>query len=116
MFCKKDIPENFKIFTRKHLCWSLFFLIKLQGKARNFIKKRLQHRCFDVNIMKFLKTPFLHKTSGRLLLNFELYTFEILSSLKQIFYRLCLCGCSTFQEVLIEECDDHFIRLFLNQE
>ena len=27
-------------------------------KARNFIKKKLQHRCFPVNITKFLRTPF----------------------------------------------------------
>ena len=29
----------------------------------NFIKKRLQHRCFPVIIAEFLRTPFL-KTSG----------------------------------------------------
>ena len=29
-------------------------------------KKRLQHRCFPVNFAKFLKTPFLQNTSGRL--------------------------------------------------
>ena len=45
----------------KHLCWSLFF-IKLQ--ACNFIKKRLQHRCFPVKSAKFFKTLFLQNTSG----------------------------------------------------
>ena len=35
-------------------------LNKVAGlKAWNFIKKRLQHRCFPVNIAKFLKAPFL---------------------------------------------------------
>ena len=29
-----------------------------------FIKKRLRHRCFYVNLMKFLKRPFLWNTSG----------------------------------------------------
>ena len=29
VFCKKDVLKNFEIFTRKHLCWSLF-LIKLK--------------------------------------------------------------------------------------
>ena len=43
------------------------FLIKLQ-QASNFIEKRLWHRCFPVNFMKFLRTPFLQNTSGRLLL------------------------------------------------
>ena len=34
-------------------------------KARNFIKKKLQHRCFPVNIAKFLRTSFfLQNTSG----------------------------------------------------
>ena len=30
----------------------------------NFLKKRRQHRCFPVNIAKFLRTPFLQNTSG----------------------------------------------------
>ena len=33
----------------------------------NFIKKRLWYRCFPVNFRKFLRTPFLQNTSGRLL-------------------------------------------------
>ena len=32
-------------------------------KACNFIKKRLQHSCFPVNIAKFLRVPFLQNTS-----------------------------------------------------
>ena len=43
------LAKNFSIFTRKHICWSLFF---------NFIEKRLQNRCFPVNIGKFLKKLF----------------------------------------------------------
>ena len=35
--------------------WSLF-LIKLQ--PCDIMKKRLQHRCFPVNIAKFLRTAF----------------------------------------------------------
>ena len=38
------------------------------GKACNFIKKRLQHRCFLVNIGKFLRTPILKNICERLLL------------------------------------------------
>ena len=44
MFYKTDALKNFAIFTGKHLYWR-FFLI-------NFIKKRLQRRCFPVNIKK----------------------------------------------------------------
>ena len=42
-----------KNFTKKHQCRSLF-LRKLQ--AYNFKKKQLLHRCFPVNIAKFLRT------------------------------------------------------------
>ena len=50
MFYKIDALKNLAIFTGKHLCWR-FFLI-------NVIKKRLQHRCFPVNIAKCLSTAF----------------------------------------------------------
>ena len=33
--------------------------------------KRLWHRCFPVNFVKFVRTPFLQNTSGRLLLKVE---------------------------------------------
>ena len=59
---KKVVLKNFAIFTGKHLCWSLF-LIK-------FIKQRLQHRCFPVNISKFLRIPILKIIYGQLLLCF----------------------------------------------
>ena len=37
-------------------------------KSYNFIKKRLQHRCFPLNIAKFLRTPTLKNICERLLL------------------------------------------------
>ena len=36
--------RNFSIFPEKHLRWSLFLI--------NFIERRLQHRCFLLNIAK----------------------------------------------------------------
>ena len=38
------------------------FNIVADLKARNFIKKRLQHRCFPVSIAIFLKTAFFYRT------------------------------------------------------
>ena len=42
-----------------------------------FIKKRLQHKCFSVNIAKFLRTPILKNTANgcfcELLLSFKGY-------------------------------------------
>ena len=37
-------------------------------QACNFVKKRHQHRCFPVNITKFLRTPILKDICQRLLL------------------------------------------------
>ena len=59
------VPRNFAKFTGKHLCQSLF-LNKVADL--NFIKKRLKHRWFPANFLKFLKTCFQQNTSGRLLL------------------------------------------------
>ena len=58
-----DILQNrvvkiFAKFTEQHLCWSLF-LIKLQPSGLElFLKKKLQHRCFPLNFVKFIRTPF----------------------------------------------------------
>ena len=54
---KKAALKSFAVFTGKH------------QKACNFIKKRLQHNCFPVNIGKFLKTPILKNICERLLLH-----------------------------------------------
>ena len=35
-------------------------------RPRTLFKKRLLHRCFPVNFVKFSITPFLQNTSGRL--------------------------------------------------
>ena len=41
-------------------------------KTSNFIKKRLQHRCFPVSIAKFLRTTVLKSSCERLLLKLQL--------------------------------------------
>ena len=54
-----------KVFSGKHLCQSLFF-----NKVAGFraAKKRLRHRCFPVNFVRFLRTRFLTDHLWRLLL------------------------------------------------
>ena len=61
---KKGVLKKFPKFTGKHLCQSLFFY-KVAGC--DFIRKILWLRCFPVNFTKFLRTPFLQNTRGRLL-------------------------------------------------
>ena len=54
---KNGVLRNFSKFTRKQMCQSLFFN-NVAG---------LRHRCFPVNFVKYLRTPFLQNTPGRLL-------------------------------------------------
>ena len=52
MFFKIGVLKNFANFTGNQLYWS-FFLIKLQAWVCNFIKKKLNHRCFHARIQRF---------------------------------------------------------------
>ena len=52
---RKGVLRNFAKFTEKHLCQSPFFN-EVAGRACDFIKKGLWHRCFPVNFAKFLRT------------------------------------------------------------
>ena len=71
MFFKVGILKNFAIFTGEHLCWSLFN--KVAGlNACNFLKKRLQCKCFPVNIAKFFKTSFSIEQLWSILLRLNL--------------------------------------------
>ena len=60
----KILNKNFAMFTRKKLCRSLF--------SSTLLKKRLYHRCFPINIAKFLRTAFFIEHLYRLLLPISL--------------------------------------------
>ena len=71
---KKAAPEDFAIFAEK----TESLLNRLTGfKTCNFLKKRLQYRCFPVNIAKFLRTLILVKIWKQLLLPFLLLAVNI---------------------------------------
>ena len=95
MFYKKTVLKNFAIFTGKHRYWSLFLINLHVLKIYKFIKKRLQHRCFPVNIVKFLRTPILKNIGERWLLD--------LDKANSISFRFC------FEEALTT---DHNLFLF----
>ena len=65
---KKGVLGSFTKFTGKQLCQSLIFNKVAGLSPATFLKKRPWHRCFPVSFAKFLRTPFLQNTSGRLLL------------------------------------------------
>ena len=58
VFCKKGVLRNLIKFTGKHLCRSLFFNKFAGLLPATLFKKRLWHRCFPVNFIKFLRTLF----------------------------------------------------------
>ena len=56
-----EISEN----SQENTCARASFLVKLQAwglRPATLLKKRLLHRCFPVNFVKFLITPFLYRT------------------------------------------------------
>ena len=65
---QRRFSRNFSKFTGKHLRQSLSFNKVAGLKAATLLKQRLWHRCFPMNFVKFLRTPFLQSTSERLLL------------------------------------------------
>ena len=74
VFCKNVVLKNFTKFTRKQLCQSLFFNKVADLRRATLSKKKLWHRCFAMNFVKFLRTSILIEHFWWLLL-------EILSDL-----------------------------------
>ena len=71
MFCKKSVLKNFVSLIRKQPVLESLF-IKVAGlKVCNFIKMRLQHKCFSVKYAKFLRTLIVKIICERLLLHFQ---------------------------------------------
>ena len=66
---KKGVLRNFTKLTGNQLCQSLFFNKVASLRPATLFKKRLWQRCFPLNFVKFQKTPFLQKTSEKLVLN-----------------------------------------------
>ena len=62
-------------------------------QVNNFIEKRLQHRCFPVNIVKFLGTCILKKICERVRLN-KVYMYHT-KVLKRLYFRKIILTVST---------------------
>ena len=58
---QKGVLRNFTKFIGKHMCQGLFFnkVAGLKTPMPEVLKKRVLHRCFLVNFVKFLRIPFL---------------------------------------------------------
>ena len=78
---KKDGLRNLTKFTVKYLCQSL--------RPATLLNEKLWHGCFSVNFAIFLRTPFLQKTSGQLLLNLSLRCwFSQAAAHRMMFFKI----------------------------
>ena len=80
MFSKKGVLRTFAKFPGKHLYQSLLFNKGL--RPATLLKKRLCHRHFPVNFVKFLRQPFLTEQLQWLLLTQRSLSLE--SSLRTV--------------------------------
>ena len=85
--------RNFAKFTKRHLCQSVFVNKVAGPRATTLLKKRLLHRCFPLNFVKFLRTLSLWNTSGGcfcVLTYFVLLLFNsMLISFPQTVLKVC---------------------------
>ena len=65
MFYKKGALKNFAIFIGKQMCWNLSL-----KKVCEFIKKRVKHRFFLMNVTEFVRTDFFTEHLWRLFSSF----------------------------------------------
>ena len=62
-FSKKGVLKKFQTIRLETPVLESYFNRVSGLRAVTLLKKRLQHRCFQANFMKFLRTPFLQNTS-----------------------------------------------------
>ena len=79
---RKGLLRKFSKFTGKHLSQSFFFNKVASLRPATLLKKRLWKRCFTANFAKFVRTPFLTNTSGRLLLRRIIFIQKLNNSYK----------------------------------
>ena len=103
VFCKKGVLRNFTKFTGKHLCQSLFFNKVAGLRPATLLKKRLWHRCFPVNFVKFLRTPFFIEHLWWLLFFIPIYffSFTVNWDIKTLTTEAVVRGCSA-KKVFLE--------------
>ena len=100
---KKVFLEISQNSQQKHLCQSLFFNKVADLRPATLLKTRLWHRCFHVNFVKFLRTPFCieHHWVAASESHRKSPLKEIYSVLPHIFKILCFTTVSTVEKLPI---------------
>ena len=95
---KINALKNLAIFAGKHLRW-IFFII-------NFTKKRLQYRCFPMNIAKCLGAAFYIEPSRSLrfseILCYDRITLDVFWYKIDIFHISCVIALFSFVTLVLE--------------
>ena len=73
LFSKKDVLQNFK-YSQFHNFTRVKSLFNKPECMLFYYKEALQHRCFPVNIAKFLRTPILKNIYKRLIQQISKFT------------------------------------------
>ena len=68
VFYRNSCSLKFRSIHRKTPTQEALFVKVVSLQASNVMKKRLRHRCFSMNIVKFLRIPALKNTYEQLLL------------------------------------------------
>ena len=92
----RGVLGNFTKLTGKHLCHSLFFNKVAVLRPATLLKNRLWHRCFSVNFVKFLRTPFCIEHLWWLLLACNPFPVYLLSK-HVAYFILCENGSNGYQ-------------------
>ena len=90
VFCIKNVLKNFAYSTGKHLRWNLL-LLKLHCRFCrfcNFIKKRLQHRCFPMEFVNLLRTSILYNISNGCFWFVQAFNLDMLRDKRRRFNRI----------------------------
>ena len=68
-------------YSWENTCVGLPFLMKMQAFSPVNFEKRLQHKCFPVNIVKFLRTPALKNICEQLFKRFPTWINNIIRNI-----------------------------------
>ena len=85
----KKLFSKISQYSQENTCVGISFLIKMLWDVHScsFIKKRLQHLCFPVNIAKFLRAPVLKNICEWLFEHFPTWTNKITSNIDRKWKR-----------------------------
>ena len=87
MFFKIAVLEILQI-AQGNICVGVFFNKVTVLQVGNFLKKRLQNKCFPMKFVKFLRTSFLQNTSGDCLITASFLSILSFSFLELLFVLL----------------------------